>query len=86
MSTGNGSKASKPEASFILIQEAAYLRWERRGRPQNTEMEDWLQAEAEILGAFAGVLKGEADGGTAASGASAPEPARGRGKTAKKRG
>jgi len=38
----------RPEVSDGLIQERAYFIWEQRGRPQGTELENWLQAKAEI--------------------------------------
>lgn len=36
------------EARRAMIQQAAYLRAERRGFPSGGEVEDWLAAEAEV--------------------------------------
>ena len=30
------------------IRERAYFIWEQTGRPHNTELDNWLQAEAEL--------------------------------------
>jgi serine phosphatase RsbU (regulator of sigma subunit) len=34
----------------------AYLRWTRKGRPQGTDLQDWLEAEAELRQAQVGAL------------------------------
>ena len=34
--------------SFEQIQEKAYLIWERKGRPLNSDMDNWLEAEREF--------------------------------------
>lgn len=32
-----------------MIEERAYYIWESKGRPANSALEDWLQAEKELL-------------------------------------
>ena len=41
-------KTPTPEERFALIQEAAYLRAERRGFRDGSPEQDWLEAEQEI--------------------------------------
>ncbi|MBU1862314.1 MAG: DUF2934 domain-containing protein [Candidatus Omnitrophica bacterium] len=48
-------KGAKRETSFSsnrsaseMIQERAYLIWERKGRLEGTSMEDWVEAEKEL--------------------------------------
>jgi hypothetical protein len=36
------------EQTRIRIQEAAYFKWERAGRPQDKRLDHWLEAEREI--------------------------------------
>jgi hypothetical protein len=45
--SGEGSEISN-EARYMMIQEAAYWRAERRGFEPGFELEDWLAAENEI--------------------------------------
>ena len=45
--SGAGSEISN-EARYMMIQEAAYWRAERRGFEPGFELEDWLAAENEI--------------------------------------
>ena len=42
------SRGVTPEERHQLIAEAAYYRAERRGFAPGAELEDWLEAEAEI--------------------------------------
>ena len=42
----------EPEAEHALIAELAYYRAERRGFTPGGELEDWLEAEAEVRGRF----------------------------------
>lgn len=44
--------ARGPEAERALIAELAYYRAERRGFAPGGELEDWLEAEAEVRGRF----------------------------------
>ena len=37
--------------SHELISERAYTLWLHQGRPENREVENWLQAEAQVLAA-----------------------------------
>ena len=32
------------------IRQRAYLIWEQKGRPQNNDLDNWLQAERELKG------------------------------------
>ena len=50
----NGAPAPSGEQRLALIAEAAYLKAERRGFAGGSELEDWLQAEAEVDGNLAG--------------------------------
>lgn len=45
--------APSDEQRLALIAESAYLRAERRGFTGGSELEDWLQAEAEVDGFIA---------------------------------
>lgn len=45
--------AASGEQRLALIAEAAYFRAERRGFSGGSELEDWLQAEAEVDGFLA---------------------------------
>jgi hypothetical protein len=38
-----------PDMLHALIAEAAYLRAEKRGFAEGSELEDWLEAEKEVL-------------------------------------
>jgi hypothetical protein len=44
---------AKPEDLRQLISEAAYYRAKRRGFAPGHELEDWIQAEAEVMGRIA---------------------------------
>lgn len=44
------ARTSDPVRRHALIAESAYYRAERRGFAPGHELEDWLQAEAELLG------------------------------------
>jgi len=46
-----------PEALYRLIAVAAYYRAERRGFEPGSELEDWLNAEAEVLTEAASVKR-----------------------------
>lgn len=41
--------SSKDEFPEDLIRRCAYELWEQRGREDGHELEDWLQAESEVL-------------------------------------
>jgi hypothetical protein len=44
--TGMGSKTPMP--THEQIAKRAYEKWVKRGRPNGTHMQDWLEAEAEL--------------------------------------
>ena len=47
---GNGSNAAKlsPEEVYKLIQESAYFKAKARGFAPGNEVQDWIEAEAEV--------------------------------------
>jgi hypothetical protein len=45
---GTGKLSVTPEQRYMMICEAAYYRAERRGFSPENEIQDWLDAEAEI--------------------------------------
>lgn len=45
-------RAITPEERTCMIAEAAYLRAERRGFASGNELDDWLEAEAEVEAAL----------------------------------
>jgi hypothetical protein len=47
--TGNARAEVKPEELRKLISEAAYFRAKQRGFEPGYELEDWIQAEAEVM-------------------------------------
>jgi hypothetical protein len=49
-------KTPSPEELRKLISEAAYYRAKRRGFAPGHELEDWVQAEAEVIGRLSGRL------------------------------
>jgi hypothetical protein len=46
--TGNAQAQVSPEELRKLIEEAAYFRAKQRGFAPGYELEDWIQAEAEV--------------------------------------
>lgn len=48
-----GKTRAAPEDLRQLISEAAYYRAKRRGFAPGHELEDWIQAEAEVMGRIA---------------------------------
>lgn len=48
-----GKTHATPEELRRLISEAAYYRAKRRGFAPGHELEDWIQAEAEVMGRIA---------------------------------
>jgi hypothetical protein len=52
-----GARAGRPDGGDVreqMVREAAYYHYEARGRVDGHEVEDWLQAEAEIERRLAG--------------------------------
>ena len=47
--TGNAEADVSPEELRKLISEAAYFRAQQRGFEPGYELEDWIQAEAEVM-------------------------------------
>jgi hypothetical protein len=47
--TGNARAEVSPEELRKLISEAAYFRAKQRGFEPGYELEDWIQAEAEVM-------------------------------------
>jgi hypothetical protein len=47
--TGNAQAEVSPEELRKLIEEAAYFRAKQRGFAPGYELEDWIQAEAEVM-------------------------------------
>jgi hypothetical protein len=47
--TGNARAEFSPEELRKLISEAAYFRAKQRGFEPGYELEDWIQAEAEVM-------------------------------------
>jgi hypothetical protein len=47
--TGNAQAQVSPEELRKLIEEAAYFRAKQRGFAPGYELEDWIQAEAEVM-------------------------------------
>jgi hypothetical protein len=45
--TGRRERASREDIALL-----AYHRWEERGRPDGSDMEDWLSAERELAHHF----------------------------------
>jgi Protein of unknown function (DUF2934) len=52
--TGEGRANVSPEEMRKLILEAAYYRAKQRGFEPGHELEDWIQAEAEVIGRLNG--------------------------------
>jgi hypothetical protein len=52
--TGEGRANLSPEEMRRLISEAAYYRAKQRGFQPGHELEDWIQAEAEVIGRLNG--------------------------------
>jgi len=47
-SGGNGTAKLSPEEVYRLIQESAYFKAKERGFVPGNEVEDWIEAEAEV--------------------------------------
>lgn len=43
-----GKKYSYSHADLEKIKERAYYIWEKKGRPSNSTVQDWLEAEQEL--------------------------------------
>ena len=52
--TGEGRADISPEELRKLISEAAYYRAKQRGFEPGHELEDWIQAEADVIGRLSG--------------------------------
>jgi Protein of unknown function (DUF2934) len=52
--TGEGRADISPEELRKLISEAAYYRAKQRGFEPGHELEDWIQAEADVIGRLNG--------------------------------
>ena len=52
--TGNARAEVSPEELRKLISEAAYYRAKQRGFTPGHELEDWIQAEAEVMSRIGG--------------------------------
>jgi hypothetical protein len=37
-----------PSLNLEMIRERAYFIWEKKGKPENTSLEDWLEAEKSV--------------------------------------
>jgi hypothetical protein len=52
--TGNAQAQVSPEELRKLISEAAYFRAKQRGFTPGYELEDWIEAEAEVMSRIGG--------------------------------
>jgi hypothetical protein len=52
--SGNARAEVSPDELRKLISEAAYYRAKQRGFAPGHELEDWIQAEAEVMGRIGG--------------------------------
>jgi hypothetical protein len=55
LSTGNVRAEASPEEIRRLIAEAAYYRAKERGFEPGHELQDWIEAESEVMGRINGV-------------------------------